>query len=108
MIPNHPSSASVSPAEMAAKRKEREEKQAEVMQARHKLALAFAEVFGHAGHRTERQDAVMKNLRDVCCLDATTASGATIDAHAVLLLEGRRQIGLHIQSMLDEAAKPPA
>lgn len=102
--------ASVSPAEQAARLQEREAKQAAIIDARHQLALAYAEVFGFDGSRTERQKAVVKNLREVCSMDATTAMqrpDGNVDPQMTLILEGRRQICIHLTNLIADAASPP-
>ena len=91
---------------------QRNAKRAEIAAARRKIALAYADVFGADDKsRTERQRLVWKNLTEVGFVDQTTVTFANaqtaVDPLWTHVLEGRRQLVLHVQQMVKEAAEPP-
>jgi len=87
---------------------EQEAKRAEIARARLQLAQAYVEVFGPEGGRSDRQRLVLENLQAQGYLRHTTVPEGTIDPYATHLLEGRRQLVLHIETMIQEGQHPKA
>lgn len=82
-----------------------------MLRERYRIAKAFGRMFGQdAATRTEDQKEVLANLEQICCLKQTTAMqkpDGLIDPNMTLVLEGRRQLAIHINQMIEGSSQPP-
>jgi hypothetical protein len=103
--------AGISPGQMKARRDEQKKEEHKIKLARHKVGKSYIRLFGNEpDKRTADQKAVVDNLRQVCCANQTTAMqkpDGTIDPNMSLILEGRRQIFIHLESIMEFADQPP-